>query len=127
MTLRILITGSSGASQAAEALQKAFDAHGEVEFTSATLPSSDITHRGMDPVAVAALIMSIPAAVHATVDLIQRARRRKQATEAIHLAMNLTIQHKVEIYVDTPSGLRKLTEMKSDQILDLAEGKHPPS
>ncbi len=73
-----------------------------------------------DPVAVAALILSIPSALLAAMDLAERIELRKKITRLIDLAKRLRRGRGTVARLETPSGLRDLDAMSPDEVLELA-------
>lgn len=74
----------------------------------------------IDPVAVASLIVSIPSTALAVLDLADRIRKRRRATELIDRAQQLAAQQ-VTIYLMSPSRTIDLRTLTPDQLLDLAD------
>lgn len=80
--MRIQIKGAEGAvQQAAEALRRAFP---EAE---AQRQQDDDGHRGVDPVAVIALILSLPSAVESTLTLLEKRQKAREEREAREKAL----------------------------------------
>jgi hypothetical protein len=79
--------------------------------------------KAIDPVAVAALLVSIPSAALAVVDLADRIQKRRRATELIDQAQRLAA-HQVTMYLKTepPTELATLTP---DDLLDLLAEENP--
>ena len=82
-------------------------------------PSTGADHKAIDPVALGALILSIPSAVLAVVDITERIRKRKKAQQAIDCAKQHSIQNTVNIFVVTPSGPLPLKDLTADRLLEL--------
>jgi hypothetical protein len=80
----------------------------------------------IDPVAVTSLVMSIPSAALAVLDLADRIRKRRRAGELINHAQHL-VEHQVNIYVITPERTVELRTLTPDQLLDLLPADHPAS
>ncbi len=89
---------------------------------AATAPeAAEATDRkATDPVAVAALILSIPSALLAARDLAERIELRKKITKLIDLARRLRRERQAVAWLETPSGLRDLDAMSPDEVLELA-------
>jgi hypothetical protein len=102
----------------------------EVKDTDAGPPASGITRHGdgkvIDPVALATLVVSIPSAALAALDLADRIRKRRRAGELIDQAQHLAGQQ-VNIYLVVPARTVELRTLTPDQLLDLLPGDHPAS
>jgi hypothetical protein len=72
----------------------------------------------IDPVSVAALVVSIPSAALAVLDLADRIHKRRRAKELIDHARQLATQQ-VTVYLMSQSHPVKLTTLVPDQLLDL--------
>ena len=80
--MQIQIKGAEGAAQrAAEALRRAFP---EAQVARA---QDDGAHRGVDPVAVIALILSLPSAVEATLTIVEKRQKAREEREARERAL----------------------------------------
>jgi hypothetical protein len=102
----------------------------EITDTDAEPPAAGMTRRGdgkgIDPVALATLVVSIPSAALAAVDLADRIRKRRRAGELIDHAQQLAGQQ-VTIYVIVPERTVELRTLTPDQLLDLLPDDHPAS
>jgi hypothetical protein len=102
----------------------------EITDTPAEPLASGITRhgggKGIDPVALATLVVSIPSAALAAVDLADRIRKRRRASELIDHAQQLA-QQRVTIYVVVPERTVELRTLTPDQFLDLLPEDHPGS
>jgi len=72
-----------------------------------------------DPVAVAALVLSIPAAALSAINLAERIGAREKARELIALARRLAKSDGATVLADTPEGPRDLAAMSEDALLEL--------
>ncbi|HEY6424429.1 MAG TPA: hypothetical protein VIY28_14510 [Pseudonocardiaceae bacterium] len=72
----------------------------------------------IDPVSIAALVVSIPSAALAVLDLADRIHKRRRAKELIDHARQLATQH-VTVYLMSHSRPVELTTLAPDQLLDL--------
>lgn len=74
--------------------------------------------KAIDPVSVTALVLSIPSTVLAVMDLADRIRKRRRATELIDHAQRLANQ-RVTVSVIFESQPVELATLDPDQLLDL--------
>ena len=81
--------------------------------------------KAIDPVSVAAAVLSIPSAALAVVDLADRIRKRRRASELIDHAQQLADQH-VTVRVISQGYLGELRTMAPDQLLELLAGEDAP-
>jgi hypothetical protein len=88
--------------------------------------SHDENHRAIDPVSVAAAVLSIPSAALAVVDLADRIRKRRRASELIDHAQQLADQH-VTVRVIFDGHSAELRTMAPDQLLEMQAGEDAPS
>ncbi|MDQ2883672.1 MAG: hypothetical protein M3Y48_21575 [Actinomycetota bacterium] len=72
----------------------------------------------IDPVSLAALVLSIPSAALAVLDLADRIHKRRRAKELIDHAQQLAAQH-VTVCLISHSRPVELTTLAPDQLLDL--------
>jgi hypothetical protein len=86
------------------------------------------TDRGKkaDPVAVAALILTIPSAILATLDLAERIQLRKKLRRLIDLVRRQKAEKGTVIRLETPTGLQDLLTADLDRFLDAATGGSEP-
>jgi hypothetical protein len=78
-------------------------------------------HKVIDPIAVAALVLSIPAALLAVLDLGDRIAKRRRAKKLIETAGRIRIERRVEVTTITADGARALADLDPDLLLDLVE------
>jgi hypothetical protein len=71
----------------------------------------------IDPVAMASLVMSIPSAAVAVVDLADRIGKRRRAQELIDHAQHLAAQQ-VNVYLMSQGRTTDLRSLTPDQLLD---------
>ena len=69
---------------------------------------------------LATLVLSIPSAALAVLDLADRIRKRRRANELIDHAQQLAAQQ-VTVYLITPGRTVELRTLTPDQLLDLAD------
>ena len=77
--------------------------------------------KAVDPVAVAALVVSIPSAVLAVLDLADRIKKRRRAKALIKTAGRIRIERRVEVLTVTADGPRPLADLDPDALLSLVE------
>jgi len=76
-------------------------------------------HKTVDPVAVAALVLSIPSALLAVLDVADRIAKRRRATTLIETAARIRLERRVEVLTITADGARPLADLDPDALLDL--------
>jgi hypothetical protein len=77
--------------------------------------------KSIDPVAVAALVLSIPAAALAALDVADRIAKRRRARTLIETAGRIRIERRVEVLTLTADGPRPLADLDTDALLELVE------
>jgi hypothetical protein len=82
--------------------------------------------KAIDPIAITALVLSIPSAALAVLDLTDRIQKRRRAKELIDHAQRLAAQQ-VTVRLMSQSRPRELTTLTPDQLLDLLVDEHPAS
>ncbi|MFG2840830.1 hypothetical protein ACGFYE_38210 [Streptomyces zaomyceticus] len=93
-----------------------------------TIPSTrtaaGLDTKGVDPVAVTSLFLSVPSAVLAVADITDRIRKRRRAGELIERARQLSTDQATArlVHVDRSVDLATLTP---DQLLDLVADEPP--
>lgn len=100
------------------------EAPAEATAAAATIHHDD--GKAIDPVPVAALVLSIPSAALAVLDLADRIRKRRRAKELIGHAQQLAAQH-VTVSLISCSRTVELRTLAPDQLLDLLAGEDPAS
>ena len=80
------------------------------------------THKVADPISVAALVLSVPAAIVAVVDLIERVKKKKAADRLIQWAQDYHEKNPdTTITITTPEGIScELRKAETVDILDAA-------
>ena len=67
------------------------------------------------------LVLSIPAAVLAALDLADRIAKRRRAKTLIETAGRIRIERRVEVLTITADGVMPLADLDPDTLLDLVE------
>ena len=89
--------------------------------------ASDEARRAVDPVALATLVLSIPSAVLAVIQIgdriADRMEKRRRARQLLERARQIREAGKVEIHIVGNDGAQSLAVLSPDDLLDLAEAK----
>jgi len=118
--LELMLNGAD-AEDAIHDLAAALDDAG-VELTARPLDSEAAARlKTVDPVAVTALALSIPAAVLAVLDLADRIAKRRRAKKLIEAAGRIRIERRVEVLTITADRATPLADLDPDTLLDLVE------
>ncbi|WP_372673147.1 hypothetical protein [Amycolatopsis kentuckyensis] len=80
--------------------------------------------KSVDPIALAALIVSIPSAALAVTDLADRIRKRRRAHDLID-KIKQDLDGKTTVKLITDDGPRDLSQLNPDQLLDLPRPEDP--
>ena len=123
MTLRfVLVTanGSAAVERVAETLEHALEAAPGSAKRLRPDEWSDETHKIIDPISLAALILSVPSAALAVVDLADRIKKRRRAARLLEVARDTQNENGVVVHILTVGGSVRLDSVGPDQILDLA-------
>jgi len=87
----------------------------------------DADRKVIDPISLATLILSIPTAVLAVIDIVDRLKKRRKAQAVIDAAKQAKAEQQVDIYLltldQTPQPVADLTP---DRLLDLVAALQPP-
>ena len=110
------------------------DAAGAARDLAAALADADLTlttqpldahraqrHKVVGPVAVAALVLSIPGAAPAALDVVDRIAKRQRAKSLIETAGRIRIERRGEVLTITTEGPRPLADLDPDGLLELVE------
>jgi len=106
------------AAQALEAVVHSWDEKLAVDRRELKELSTE-ERKAIDPLSLAALILSIPSAALAVLDLADRIRKRRRAKEIIDKAGELRAGGDTQLYVVTVNGAIPLDAMQPDDLLDL--------
>ncbi|MGD0686223.1 MAG: hypothetical protein ABSA03_14035 [Streptosporangiaceae bacterium] len=93
-------------------------AEAQAEATTAAAPVHDDDRKFIDPVSVTALVLSIPSAATAVLDLADRIHKRRRARELIDQAQQLAGQQ-VTVSLMSQSRTIELRTLDPDELLDL--------
>src|SRR6266851_3171043 len=93
-------------------------AEAPAEATAAAATIHDDDDKVIDPVSAAALVLSIPSAALAVLDLADRIRKRRRARELIDHAQQLAAQQVTACLISRNSTV-ELRTLAPDQLLDL--------
>jgi hypothetical protein len=125
--LKFVLAGNQ-ADAAATALVSALGPEGDEARRQKVTEMPDADRKVIDPISLAALILSIPPAVLAVIDIADRLTKRRKAQAVIDAAKKAKAEQKVDIYMltldQTPHSVANLMP---DQLLDLvAKLQTPP-
>jgi hypothetical protein len=98
-------------------------AEGEGVTVSRRIPAAlpEAERRVVDPISLAALILAVPGAVLASMDLVQRVAKRRKAKALIAEAQRLRDETQVETYVLLPDGTScSVLTLDEDGLLEIA-------
>jgi hypothetical protein len=122
-TITFVLDGKSPAAAEADftAVLRGFDPGIEVRTQErAALP--EIARKALDPISLAALIVSIPSVVLAVLDLADRIEKRRRARKLVEEAKRLRAERQVIVYVMRGAVAKSLDDLDPDDLLDTAEG-----
>jgi hypothetical protein len=97
-----------------------------VATSPAPAQSGDREGKNIDPVALASLVVSIPSAALAVMDLADRITKRKRAAQLIGQARHLEAQN-VTVTVLINQNIINLTTLTPDQLLDFPADDEDPA
>ena len=81
----------------------------------------------VDPISLATLILSIPTAVLAVIDIVDRLQKRRKAQAVIDAAKQAKAEHQVDIYLLTLDQVpQPVADLTPDRLLDLVAVLQPP-
>ncbi len=75
--------------------------------------------KSFDPFSFAALILAIPSAVLAVIDIAERIRKKKKTEQALKKVQQLTLKHEVNIKIGYPDGkIVEISQADTAELLD---------
>lgn len=84
--------------------------------------SSDSADSKTDPVALAAFVISIPSAILAAMDIVDRIKKKKKLDELLNKMRQLEKTQKTTIRLISPKGeVLEISQISSGKMLDMAE------
>jgi hypothetical protein len=120
--LNLIIQGTD-AEKAAKRLSDLLAEAGE-NATISQIQSSELpeaTRKVIDPIALTGVILAIPGAILAVMDLVDRIRKRKKAQALIDAAQRVSNETNVQVNIVLPQGtIRRLDQITADELLDVA-------
>jgi hypothetical protein len=119
MVVRFRIEGTDRAA-AADELQRLLEDELGIEPERVEVPVSEHDGRKGDPVAIAALILAVPGAVLATMDLAQRMRLREKIGKLIATAQTLRADDKASVQIETATAAQPLDQATVDRVIEMA-------
>ena len=118
-----LESASTEHTQAARRRLEAIAQNWGTEITETPAAATETIHHDdgkvIDPVSLATLVLSIPPAALAVLDLADRIHKRRRATELIDYAQQLATQH-VTVHPITQNRAVELRTLTPDQLPELA-------
>ena len=129
MILQVISKSQAGHPDAASEALKAVVHHWDEGLTVARLEPRDLPadeRKVIDPISLAALILSIPSAALAVLDLADRMRKRHRAQQLIDKAGEVSASGEARVYVVTAEGTMSLETMHPDELLELAASSDEP-
>jgi hypothetical protein len=119
ITLLVEGEGAAGAGEELVQLVAGFEG-GAAARVVAIEEAPDAVRRVIDPVALAAVVVALPAAVLAVVDVVERIEKRRRAARLIAEGKRLRAEKRVQAFVLMADGSpRRLEELSADELLDL--------
>lgn len=125
--------GDIGSMQDLKLILNGADPEGAARDLTAALADADVTlsprpldaqtaaqHKSLDPMSVAALLVAIPGAVLAAMDIADRLAKRHRAQALIDTARRIRTERGVEVLALTATGNRLLADLDPDSLLALA-------
>jgi hypothetical protein len=123
--LKFVLAGNQS-DLAAAALVSVLGPEGDEARREKVIEMPDADRKVVDPISLAALILSIPSAVLAVIDIADRLKKRRKAQAVIDAAKQAKAEQQVDIYLltldQTPEPVADLTP---DRLLDLVAALQP--
>jgi hypothetical protein len=125
--LKFVLAGNQS-DVAAAALVSALGPDGDEARRQTVTEMPDADRKVVDPISLAALILSIPSAVLAVIDIADRLTKRRKAQAVIDAAKKAKAEQQVDIYMLTSDQTpQSVANLMPDQLLDLvAKLQTPP-
>ena len=124
--LKFVLAGNQS-DLAAAALVNALGPEDVEARRQSVIEAPDAERKVVDPISLATLILSIPTAVLAVIDIVDRLKKRRKAQAVIDAAKRAKAEQQVDIYLltldQTPQPVADLTP---DRLLDLVAALQPP-
>ena len=121
MAMTFVLSGD-GAPAAGEVFKAALD-EAEPGIDVATHTSDALSapaRKVIDPISLAALVLSVPSAILAVVDLADRIKKRRRAQQLIDEAKRLRSEKSVTVFVLDAGNPKPLDGLSPDDLLDIA-------
>jgi hypothetical protein len=117
--LKFVLAGNE-ADVAATAFVSALGPEGDEARREKVTEMPDADRKVIDPISLAALILSIPSAVLAVIDIADRLAKRRKAQAIIDAAKKAKTEQQVDIYMLTSDQTpQSVANLMPDQLLDL--------
>ncbi len=82
--------------------------------------------KAVDPIALATLILSIPSALLAVIDIADRIEKRRRAQKMIDEAQRLRVENAVEVHIIIDEAPKPLADLTPDAFLAAAQKDQSP-
>ncbi len=124
--LKLVITGDN-AELAARTIMAALGPEDGAIRQSRVSGAPQGERRIVDPISLATLIVAVPPAALAVMDIVDRIKKRVTAEAAIEAARAVKADHQVDVYLLTASGQHALlSQFAPDDLLDEVAKLQPP-
>ncbi len=123
--LTFMLAGTA-ADAAADELVTVLDLGGQAVDRRPGAAASRDDRKGL--IELATLILSVPGAVLAVMDIVDRIAKRRRAQAVIDTARRLRRERQVETYLMLPADIRQsVADLDPDRLLDLVAALPPPA